>query len=126
MERITSLDLLATLFFYAPQDIIGLGHKDTLLAHDQTVIHQDPQVLLCRTPLQQVIPSLALMHVVILPSCKNSTLAIIKPHHVPPCPTLQSVQILLNDSTAFWCVSQSSQLCIISKLADASFLVLTF
>ena len=37
---------------------------------------------------------------------------------VPLCPTLQSVQVLLNAGTGFWCVSHSSQLCIISKLAE--------
>ena len=37
-----------------PQDAIGLGQKSTLLAHGQPVVHQDPQVLLCTAPLQQV------------------------------------------------------------------------
>jgi len=37
------------------QDTIGLlGHKGTLLAHGQAVAHQDPQVILCRAPVQQV------------------------------------------------------------------------
>ena len=40
--------------FNAPQDAIGLlGHQATLLAHCQSVIHQDLQILLCRAPLQQ-------------------------------------------------------------------------
>jgi len=48
----------------------------------------------------------------------HSTLAPVKPYQVPPCPTVQSVQVLLNGSTAFWCVSHFSQLCISSKLAE--------
>ena len=33
----------------APQDTVGLlGHKSTLLAHGQLVVHQDPHILLCR------------------------------------------------------------------------------
>jgi len=33
-----------------------------------------------------------------------STPALVKSHQVPPCPVLQSVQVLLNSSTAFWYV----------------------
>ena len=32
---------------------------------------------------------------------QESALALVKPHHVPPCPALQSVQVLLNGSTDF-------------------------
>ena len=49
---------------------------------------------------------------------QNSILALVKPHVVPLCPIFQSIQVLLSGSTAFWCVSHSSQLCIISKLAE--------
>jgi len=55
---------------------------------------------------------------VIPPQVQDSTLALVKPHQVPLCPALQSVQVLLNGSTTFRYVSQSSQLCIISKLAE--------
>lgn len=51
--RITSLNLLAMLFLNVPQDTIDfLGHQGTLLACGQPVVHQDIQVLLCKTPLQ--------------------------------------------------------------------------
>ena len=57
----------------APQETIGLlGHQSTLLAHGQPVVHQDPQVLLCRAPLQQVILYLILMWL-FLSSCKTCT-----------------------------------------------------
>ena len=59
----------------------------------------------------------ALIHVVIPPHVQDSTLALVEPYQVPPCPTPQSVQVLLNGSTAFPYVNYSSQLCIISKLA---------
>ncbi|XP_052520447.1 uncharacterized protein LOC128071593 [Tympanuchus pallidicinctus] len=49
---------------------------------------------------------------------QDSTLAFVKPHPVFFCPALQPVQVLLNGSTAFRRVSQSSQLCIFSKLAE--------
>jgi len=44
----------------------------------------------------------------------------VEPHQVPLCPTLQSVQVLFNDSTAFWSFRHASQLCI-SKLAHSMF-----
>ena len=89
-------------------------------AHYQSVVHQDTQVLLCRDCRHQITPQPVVMHVVIPPQVQDSTLAAVRPHKVSPCQTLQSVQILLNDSTAFRCVSHSSQLCIISKLAKES------
>ncbi|XP_052556631.1 uncharacterized protein LOC128089357 isoform X2 [Tympanuchus pallidicinctus] len=105
--------------FNAPQDAIGpLGHKGTLLAHGQPVVHQDTQVPLCRAPLQQLIPQPVLVHAIIPPQMQDSTLAFVKPHLVVFCPALQPVQVSLNGSTAFRHVSQSSQLCIISKLAE--------
>jgi len=45
-------------------------------------------------------------------------LALVEPRQVALCSALQSVQILLNGSTAFCCVSHASQLCITSKLAE--------
>ena len=44
-----------------------------------------------------------------------------KPLQVSLCPTIQPVQALMNGSTAFRCVSQSSQLCVINKLAEGGF-----
>ena len=58
------------------------------------------------------------MHAIIPPQVQDSTLALVKPHQVPLCPAPQSVQVLLNGSTIFRYVSQSSQLCIISKLVE--------
>ena len=58
------------------------------------------------------------MHVIIPPQVQDSTLAVVEPHQVPLCPTLQPVQVSLNGSTAFWCVSHSSQLCIIGVFVE--------
>ena len=58
------------------------------------------------------------MHVVIPPQVQDFTLALLEPHQVPPYPTLMPVHVSLNGSTAFRCIHQSSQLCIISKLAE--------
>jgi len=90
MKKITSLALLVTHFnvFQATTDL--LGHKGTLLAHGQPVVHQDNQVLLYRAPLQWISPK----HMVISPQVKDSTIAPAEPHKVPLCPT-QPVQVLL-------------------------------
>jgi len=45
----------------------------------------------------------------------------VKPHLVSYCSVLQSIQVLLRSRTAFWHVSHSSQLCIISKPSKGAF-----
>lgn len=55
-----------------------LGHKSTLMAHGQPLIHQDLVVLLCKAPFQQVSPKPILMNVAIPPQIYNSTLAFVE------------------------------------------------
>ena len=102
-----------------PQDTTGLlGHKGILQAYGQPVVHQDTQVRLCRAPPSSSasIPCMAVSGYM-----QDSTLAIVELRKILLCPALQSVQVLLNGSTAFWCVSHSSQLCIISRFAEGAF-----
>jgi len=47
-------------------------------------------------------------------------LILVEPYQVLLCPSVQPIQVPLNGSTAFWCVSQSSQLRITSKLAESA------
>ena len=54
-----------------------------------------------------------------------SIFALVKPHLVPLCPALQPIQVLLNGSTALWCVSHTSQLFIISRLAEGTLYLFT-
>jgi len=62
--------------FNALQDPIGLlGHQDTLLAHDHPVVHLDPWVPHCRTPLQQVMFQPVLTLAVIPSQVQDSTFA---------------------------------------------------
>jgi len=49
---------------------------------------------------------------------QDITPAFVKPHLVDCCPALHSSQVSLNGSTAFRCVSHSSQLCTIGVLAE--------
>jgi len=62
--------------FNAPQDPIGLlNHQGTVRAHRQTVIYQDPQVLLHRAPLQQVMSQPVLILAAIPSQVQDSALA---------------------------------------------------
>ena len=65
-----------------------------------------------------------MVHMVTPPQVQNPTLAVGEPHQVLLHITHLSVQVLLNGSTSFWCVSQSIQLHIISKLAEGGTLSL--
>ena len=58
------------------------------------------------------------MLMVIPLQAQDSTLTLVEPHQLPLCPTLQTIQVFLKGSTAFCCVSHSSQLHIISKFAE--------
>lgn len=47
-------------------------------------------------------------------------LALVEPYNIPLCPNLHPVQLLLSDRTDFSCVSHSSLLCVISKVAEGA------
>ncbi|PKU46224.1 hypothetical protein llap_3448 [Limosa lapponica baueri] len=104
------------------EDAIGLvGHKGTLLPHGHPVVHQDSQVFFHKAALQHVSPQPVLVQEVIPPQVQHPRLALVEFHQVPLCPTLQPVQVSLYGSTAFSCVSHSSQFRIINKLAEGPF-----
>ena len=56
-----------------------LGHQGTLLAHSHLVGHQDPQVLLCRAPFQQLSPRPALMRALIPPQVEDMIFPLVNP-----------------------------------------------
>lgn len=60
------------------------------------------------------------MRVIILSLVQGSALLLVESHQVPLHSSLQTVQVLLNSSTSFWCVSYSSQIHIVSKLAEGA------
>lgn len=88
------------------------------MAGSRTVVHQDPQVLLCRADSQEVSPQPVLVHGAVPSQMLNPALAFVEFQKVPLCPSLQPVQILLDGSTALQGIGYSSQFCIISKLAE--------
>jgi len=60
------------------------------------------------------------VHGVVPPQVQDPALALVELHQVPLFPALQPVWVLLNGSTAFWCIHHSSQFCVISKLAEGT------
>ena len=57
---------------------------------------------------------------VVPPQVKDPTLAFVEFHEVPLGPALQPVQVSLDGSTALRCISHSSQLGIVSELAEGT------
>jgi len=49
---------------------------------------------------------------------QDPALALVEPHQVPLCPTLQPVQVSLNGSTDCWCIYHCFQFCVLSKVAE--------
>jgi len=58
------------------------------------------------------------MHAVIPPQLQHPMLVLVEAHWVSIHPTLQPVWVSVSGSTAFWCINHSSQLHIVSKLAE--------
>lgn len=77
-----------------------------------------PQALLLRAPFQQISSQPVLVHGVIHPQVQDPALAFVECQEFPLCPFLQPVEILLSGTAALWCISHSSQFCIISTLAE--------
>ncbi|PKU42183.1 neuronal acetylcholine receptor subunit alpha-4 [Limosa lapponica baueri] len=97
----TSLDLLATLF---------LMHVRIPLAFLATRAHCCFMVnfLATRTPKS------------LSAELQDPTPILVEFHQVPLSPTFWPVHVSLYGSKAFWCVSHSSQFCIISKVAEGT------
>ncbi|KAK4816292.1 LOW QUALITY PROTEIN: hypothetical protein QYF61_014590 [Mycteria americana] len=95
----------------AAQDTVGLlGCKRTLSAH--------PQVLFRRAALNHIIPQLVLKPRIAL--TQDPALGLVEPHEVHTGPLLQLVQVPLDDILSFWCVSCTTQLGVICKLAEGA------
>ena len=80
--------------FYTAQDMAGLlGCERTLLAYVQLFIHQYPQVVLGRTPLNPFIPQLILILGVASTEMQDLALGLVQPHEVHTGPFLELVHV---------------------------------
>ena len=72
--------------------------------------------------LQSCFPAFRLQHVLVpgvVPlQVQDFAVLFVELHEIPLSPVLQPVQIPLDGSTATWCISRSSQYCVICKLAE--------
>ncbi|PKU41419.1 hypothetical protein llap_8284 [Limosa lapponica baueri] len=117
----TSLDLLVTLFLVHPRmPLAFLASRARCWLMVILLSTRTPRSFFHRAVLQRVSPQPVLVHGVIPPQVQHPTLARVEFHQIPLCPALQPVQFSLYGSTAFWCVSHTSQFCTISKLAEGT------
>lgn len=83
------------------QDTIGLlGCKSTLLAHVRLAVHQDLQVLLCKTAFQLSGPQHLLWHDAGPSQVPDSALPRVELEEVPIGPLLQHIEVPLDGRTA--------------------------
>ena len=111
----------------ADQDTVDLlACKHTLLAHIKLFIPQYPQVLLGRAALKPLTPLPVLVLRVALTQMQDHALGLVEPHDVHMGPLLELVQVPLDGIPSFWCVSCSTQLGIICKLAEGALSVTVY
>ena len=72
-----------------------------LLAHGHILVHQDPQVLLCKAAFQPVDYQPVLVPGVTPSKGQGFTFPFAKLHGIPASPFLQLFKVSLNGSTAF-------------------------
>ncbi|KAK4833070.1 hypothetical protein QYF61_027732 [Mycteria americana] len=92
----------------------------TLLAHVQLGVHQNPQVLLCKTALQLGDPQHVLDHGAVPSLVQDFALLLVEFREVSVIPFLQPVEVLLDGSMTLWCISCSAQFCITSKIIEGT------
>ena len=116
-RRMASPDLLTMFFLMQPKrPLCGEG---TLLAYVQ-LVHQDHQGLFCKAAFQPFGPQPILVHEVIPLQVQDFVFSFDGLHEIPVSPFLQPVEVPLDGSMTLWCISRSSQFCVISKLAHGA------
>ena len=60
------------------------------------------------------------MRGVVPPHIQDFSLPFAELYNIPVSSFLQPVKVLLNGSLTLWCISHSSQFCVISKLAEGT------
>ncbi|KAK4831590.1 hypothetical protein QYF61_018350 [Mycteria americana] len=83
-------------------------------------IPDGPQILFYQAAFQLGGPQCLLVPGVIPSQVSDLALLLIELHEVLASPFLQPVKVPLDASTTLWCISHSSQFCVISKLAEGT------
>lgn len=111
LTRITSLNLLVTLFIMQLWCCWPSLNKDTLLACGNLTVYQDNQILLCRAASQSVGTQPVLVRGVMPPKVQDFTFTLDKIHEVAVSPSLQLV--LLNSSRVLQCTHHFSMFAVV-------------
>ncbi|KAK4830703.1 hypothetical protein QYF61_012872 [Mycteria americana] len=106
--RITSLNLLAILCLMQPR--ITLAFFAT----------RDPQIRFCRAAFQLGGPQYILVPGVVPAQVQDFVLLLVELHEVPVGLFLLPVEVPLDGSMTFWCISHSSQFGVICKLFEGT------
>ena len=106
------------------QDTISLlRNKGTSLAYAQLGVQPRPPHLFLPNcfPVGQLFGSQPVLVPWVVPSqAQDSTVLLAELHEVSVAPFLQPVKVPLAGTTTLWCISQSSQFDVISKLAEGT------
>jgi len=90
------------------------------VAYVQLFIHQYPQALLSRAALNPFIPQPVLVVGVAPTHMQDLALGLAEPHEVHTGALLKLVQVPLDGILSFWCISCTTQLGVICKLAEGA------
>lgn len=90
------------------------------LAEGQLDVHQDPCVFFYRVVFYSVGPQPQLGQGVITSQGQDFTPAFVELHVIPVSQFLQPVEVTLDDSKTFWCISHFLEFCVICRLAEGT------
>ncbi|KAK4831047.1 hypothetical protein QYF61_014979 [Mycteria americana] len=103
------------------QDAIGLlGRLGTLPAHIQAAVNQHPQVLFHQAAFQPLFPKPVGLHGVVVAQVQDLALGLVKPHTIDLSPSLQPVQIPLQNLPTLKQINTPAQLGVICKLTEGA------
>ncbi|KAK4826791.1 hypothetical protein QYF61_011440 [Mycteria americana] len=107
--------------FDTSQDAIGfLGHLGTRLAHIQVAVNQHSQVLLCWAAFQPLFPKPVALHGVVVAQVQDLALGLVEPHTVDPSPSIQPVQVPLQNLPTLKQINTPTQLGVVCKLTEGA------
>ncbi|KAK4822002.1 hypothetical protein QYF61_006616 [Mycteria americana] len=103
------------------QDTVGfLGCKHTLLAHVELLINQHPQMLLLRAALNPPFAQPVFVLGIAPAHVQDLALGLVELHELCMGPPLKPVKVPLDGIPSLQCVNRTTQLGVISKLAEGA------
>jgi len=103
------------------QDAAGLlGHLGTLLAHVQSVVDKQPQVLFLQAAFQPLLPKPVALRGIVVTEVQDASLSLVESHTVDLSPSIRPVQIPLQSLTTLKEIDTPTQLGVICKLTEGA------